>query len=551
MSKLKRDLQALLSVLLWISLSAHDAIGADLPTSAGETDRLVVEQTKVADQYERFKKNITDLADFLRETDPERADVLEKAVSQMNQGNALERFNQVVALLGQDSILISDVDEILSNQGAVETELQALLTLLLTENRQSQSQSEKQKIARFIKEIGRMIRMQKGIQAETERMARLESLVPRQGKLAAQAESLAKKMQQADKRAKATTPPEGSSQSPPESEGEKRDDKESSGSKDGDSAGEKESENKQEESKQPGNKQSGKQSSKQGEEDSAKLGTQPESQAEPSPQQAVEQARKQMRSAIEDLKQAKKEKAKDKQFAAIAALEKAKAELEKILRQLREEEIERVLALLEARFRKILRLQKRVYDETVALDQTVVGARDRSFEMDANRLSEKQSKIVGLVDATLVLFRNEGSAVALPEASLQLREDMELVMVRLDRADTGPLTQQIMEDIIESLEEIIGAIEKSQQDQAQRKKAEAANQSQAGNTDPPLVDMLAELKMIRSLQWRVNRRTARYQEVVLTGRSSRADLLPELKKLADRQRRIEKIARDIVLENNR
>ena len=134
---------------------------------------------------------------------------------------------------------------------------------------------------------------------------------------------------------------------------------------------------------------------------------------------------------------------------------------------------------------------------------------------------------------------------------MQLREDMELVMVRLDRADTGLITQQIMEDVIESLEEIIGAIEKSQEDQAQRKKAEAANQSQTGNSEPPLVDMLAELKMIRSLQWRVNRRTARYQEVVLTGRSTRDDLLPELKKLADRQQRIEKIARDIVLEKNR
>ena len=198
MSKLKRGPHALLSVLLWTSLAANCAIGADVPTAEGETDRLVVEQTKVADQYERFKKNITDLADFLRETDPDRAEVLEKAVSQMNQGNALERFNQVVALLGQDAILISDVDEILSNQGAVETELQALLTLLLTENRQSQSQSEKQKIARYLKEIGRMIRMQKGIQAETERMARVESLVPRQGKLAAQAESLAKKMQQCE-----------------------------------------------------------------------------------------------------------------------------------------------------------------------------------------------------------------------------------------------------------------------------------------------------------------------------------------------------------------
>ena len=258
-----------------------------------------------------------------------------------------------------------------------------------------------------------------------------------------------------------------------------------------------------------------------------------------------------MRAAIENLKQAEKERAQEKQYAAIAALEKAKAELARILRQLREEEIERVLALLEARFQKILRLQTRVYEETLTLDQTKEKARDRSFEIEASRLSEKQSKIVGLVDATLVLFRNEGSAVALPEASLQLREDMELVMVRLDRAETGTLTQQIIEDILESLKEIIGAIEQSQQDQEQRKKQEASGQGQAANSDPPLVDMLAELKMIRSLQWRVNRRTARYQEVVLTGRSSRESLLPELKKLSDRQSRIEKIARDIVLENNR
>ena len=538
----KRYAYSLLTALLLIGLWGPHAMGADVPTPGGETDRLVVEQTRVVDQYERFKKNIIDLADFLRETDPERAEVLEKAVAQMNQGDALERFNQVVALLGQDAILISDVDEILSNQSAVEIELQSLLTLLLTENRQSQNQSEKQKLTRFVKEIGRMIRIQKGIQAETERMDRIETLVPRQGKLAQRADSLAKKMQQSDEQSEVTLPPQRSSRAGSEPDREKQADKESPNAERDGSAGDKQSDN-----KQAKNNESGKQGKQSSEEESSQSG----SQAERSPQKALERARKQMRSAIEDLQEAKKDKAKDKQFAAVAALEQAKAELEKILRQLREEEIERVLALLEARFRKVLRLQKRVYEDTIALDQTPATTRDRSFEMDSTRLSEKQSKIVGLIDATLVLFRNDGSAVALPEASMQLREDMELVMVRLDRADTGPLTQQIMEDIIEAIEEIIGAIEKSQQDQAQRKEADASNQSQSANSTPPLVDMLAELKMIRSLQWRVNRRTARYQEVLLTGRSSRVDLLPELKKLADRQGRIEKISRDIVLENNR
>ena len=99
---------------------------ADSPVGE-RADRLVVEQTRVADQYDRFKKNITDLADFLRQTDPERAEVLEKAVEQMNRGDALERFTQVIDLLGQDALLISDVDEIRSSQEALETELQTLL----------------------------------------------------------------------------------------------------------------------------------------------------------------------------------------------------------------------------------------------------------------------------------------------------------------------------------------------------------------------------------------------------------------------------------------
>ena len=489
---------------------------ADSP--AGEqADRLVVEQTRVADQYDRFKKNITDLADFLRQTDPERAEVLEKAAEQMNRGDALERFTRVIDLLGQDALLISDVDEIRSSQEALETELQTLLALLLTENRQSQNQSEKQKIARYLKEIGRIIRMQKAVQAETERGSRPEDLVPQQAKLEKQAQSLAEKMESGKRLVK-------------KSDGKKA-------TKPSDQSGK--------ESPPRGDPPSPDGNSKQAGE---KSGNDAETE-KPSPQQAIEQARKQMRSAIKNLKQAKKDNALEKQFAAIAALEKAKAELARILRQLREEEIERVLALLEARFRKILGLQKRVYEQTATLDQTIQAERDRSFEIEASRLSGKQSKIVGLVDATLVLFRNEGSAVALPEAALQLREDMELVMVRLDRAETGTLTQQIMEDILESLEEIIGAIEQSQQEQKQRK--QASGQGQAGNSDPPLVDMLAELKMIRSLQWRVNRRTARYQEVVLAGRTPRKNLIPELKKLSDRQARIEKISRDIVLENNR
>ena len=518
---------ALVGVLFGVILPAM--AWADSP-SQQQADRLLIEQAKVADQYERFKKNITDLADFLRQTDPERAEVLEKAVAQMNQGDAIERFKKIVDLLGQDAILIADVDDVLLSQESLETELQALLTLLLTENRQSQNQSEKQRIARYLKEINRMIRMQKGIHAETDRISRPEDLAPQQTKLGKQCETLLKKMRAES--GQSEQPSEKKSDGQPAQSGKE-------------SPGEKPKEPGKENPPSDGAPQQPSEEQKQPEGQASR-----ESQKKKlTPQQAIEQARQKMQAATEKLQQAQKDKAVEKQQEAIAALEKAKAELARILRQLREEEIERVLALLEARFRKILRLQKKVYEQTLVLDETDQEDRDRGFEIESSRLGEKESKIVALVDATLVLFRNEGSAVALPEASLQLREDMEMVMVRLDRAETGMLTQQLMEDIIESLEEILAAIERSQEEQKQRQ--QAGQEGRSGNMEQPLVDMLAELKMIRSLQWRVNRRTAMYQEVLLAGRSPREKLLPELRKLADRQARIEKIARDIVLENNR
>jgi len=74
--------------------------------------------------------------------------------------------------------------------------------------------------------------------------------------------------------------------------------------------------------------------------------------------------------------------------------------------------------------------------------------------------------------------------------------------------------------------------------------------------DMPLVDGLAELKMIRALQMRVNTRTKRYSRLLddaddPTGQATDQDLLEALAKLADRQQRIYQITRDLVLGKNR
>ena len=74
--------------------------------------------------------------------------------------------------------------------------------------------------------------------------------------------------------------------------------------------------------------------------------------------------------------------------------------------------------------------------------------------------------------------------------------------------------------------------------------------------EQPLVDALAELKMIRSLQMRVNLRTQRYAKLLdnvedPVGQAVTEDLRRALGELGEREARIQQITRDIVLGKNR
>ena len=72
----------------------------------------------------------------------------------------------------------------------------------------------------------------------------------------------------------------------------------------------------------------------------------------------------------------------------------------------------------------------------------------------------------------------------------------------------------------------------------------------------PLVNKIAELKMIRALQMRVNRRTQQLSKSLLVdvddpvGQATENDVLDSLRDLSERQRRIHKITSDIVLGKN-
>ncbi|MEZ6064360.1 MAG: hypothetical protein R3B90_01330 [Planctomycetaceae bacterium] len=256
-----------------------------------------------------------------------------------------------------------------------------------------------------------------------------------------------------------------------------------------------------------------------------------------------------MQQAIDKLKEQNRDKASDEQDAAIAQLEAMKAKIEEILRQLREEERELYLTMLEARFQEMLKAQLRINADTVRLDSKGEDERGQVHFTKSRDLSLQEQKIVLSAEKALALLKEEGSSVAFPEAVEQMKSNMETVATRLSKGDTGGTTQLIERMIVESLDEMILSLqqelEKMKDEQQQQQQ-----QQQGQPQDKPLVDQLAELKMIRSLQNQVNRLTRQVGLDVAGDVAEDADTRSLLQDLSQRQERIQEATYDLATGRN-
>ncbi|GAB4157707.1 MAG: hypothetical protein Tsb009_34860 [Planctomycetaceae bacterium] len=260
-----------------------------------------------------------------------------------------------------------------------------------------------------------------------------------------------------------------------------------------------------------------------------------------------------MERAIEELKKANREGASKKQDEAIKELEIAQAKLEEILRQLREEERELMLRDLQSRFKNMLRMQKIVFNGTVSLNTTPHSRWKAQQVARSRELAGDEGKIVIEADKAQTLLKEEGSSIAFPEAVEELREDMVTVARMLAKEDTGKENQEIQRDIMDALSEIIDALKKELEKKDKEKKDPPPKPpSDQDPPDPSLVDKLAELKMLRSLQMRVNRRTRRLGLKIKGEQATEkdAEVVEQLKQLAKRQARIQKAAYDLATNKN-
>jgi hypothetical protein len=573
----------------------------DEPLSSGQP--LASGQEGISRRYKRFEDTLRKIAESLRKSDPDRADLLLRAIGQGNADRIAQQMIDIVQLL-RDNRQLGDAIE---RQNDLVVQLHSLLDLLLSEDRQKELKEEQARIKKYIEEVNKAIAKEKANRADNERGAPADEVAGQQKKIADQVGSLGKQMAKDDaaKQAKSSgkrsdgTSKEGKSKegNPADEKSEDRksddpksDDKDSPDGKpnegkpgegktadgkpadgkpsdgkpqedqpkDGKSADGKPNEGKPQDGKPAeGKPAEGKPSEGQPSEGQPSEGQPSEGQpSDGQPQQTpgrdeLEKAKRDMERAIDQLKKKQRNAASDAQDDALANLQKAKEKLEEILRQLREEERERFLAMLEARFQKMLALQLVVYDGTVKLDKTPEAERSGRHSTRSLQLARQEEEIAIEATKAITLLRDEGTAVAFPEAVEQMRDDMRIVVTRLERTDVGELTQAVEREIIDALEEMIDALQKEMEKNKDKDKKKDDQAKDAQQQDPALVDQLAELKMLRTLQLRINHRTKRLGRMVEGEQAQDQDILGQLQNLADRQARIQKATYDMATGRNK
>jgi hypothetical protein len=265
----------------------------------------------------------------------------------------------------------------------------------------------------------------------------------------------------------------------------------------------------------------------------------------------IKEAGYDQKSAEDNIKKGDNPQASKQQGDAIDKMEAAKKKLERLLQQLREEEIERVLAALQARCEKMLMMQQQVLGGTQDTEKVIQRNSDkkptRENKLEALKLADKEKEIVQEANKCIDILEAEGSAVAFPEVFQQIRQDMIHVQKRLEITDVADVTQGIERDIIDTLKEMIEALKKARQENSEPSKG--GKGGKAG--DQKLLELIQELKMVRSLQQKVNKRTTEHGKRYAGEQANDPAVIRDLRQLSERQMRIQEIVSRISKGDNK
>ena len=503
-----------LMLLLVVAMPALPALAVEPP--GRDAPSLAAREAELLERYRDLERSFLRLADLLAVSDPRRAGVLRSAFDRARQEQVQDRVAAIVIMLEQGQLLKAGT----SQQDAL-AQFRGLLELLESGAGEQQLSDTSKEVRAILGRLATLIARQRALEGQTEAGDAVGELAEKQRVAADEAAALGDDVGRFAERfgddrgdqnepQKADPPAAGAEQTPGDGHPAPAEDQ------------------------RPATDE---QHDEQDDDGSRARRT----------RQRLEAAEKKMRQARERLDGAERGEAREAQQRAVEELETARAELEEILRQVREEEVTRLLVQLEARIRGMLKAERGVLADAEKLSAVAAAQAERERQLEAARLSREQGAITVDAAKALTLLRDDGTAAAIPQALEQVHDDSAEAAARLTRGDVGRDTLGLLGDLVVGLEEMLAAIEKAQQAQQADEASPAGGRASAPG-EQPLVDKLSELKMLRSLQLRVNTRTQRLSRLVDAAEEQPGE--PELRavlgRLAERQRAIERATRDIV-----
>ncbi|MCG3137191.1 MAG: hypothetical protein HJJLKODD_01034 [Phycisphaerae bacterium] len=538
---------------LWMALLCGWPITLLAQTTTQPAAPLAAKEEMVRDRLRRLEDQMFRLADKLRTTDPQQAEKLEAALRQMSQLGLRERVDQLVLMLSSDS----DLSGALTRQDQLLKDLREVLTELVAQPDESADRENQIKqLQEWLAQTSALIRDQEQVQQQTQNMAdtgdtpldtataqKLEKLIAAQQELQSRTQASAEAAAGADAELTAAQQQlaNETEQLAKLLEKEQREDETQSALQAAQKAMQQAAQDiqngqralagdTQEDALQELRRALAKLTKKKNESadlqalsaaqkqlaDSAQQLAQQMQAAEQSAQtqatgDQVQQAGGQMQQAGEQLQQQQPDTAQSAQQQALEQLRQAQQRLQEQLDQLRREQQRAKLEQLQKLYTRLRDEETAIRQKTIELQQRWPTDPRRTDLQQAEQLGRDQLALADVAGQAVQLLMEDGTTLVLHHLAAGVQNDMQQVAKWLQNALLESTTQLTQQEIIDSINDILEAIDSALQPENSPAKPgdqQGNQQNQSGEPPPPpLLPSSAELKLLYNLQERIFDRT--------------------------------------------
>ena len=245
--------------------------------------------------------------------------------------------------------------------------------------------------------------------------------------------------------------------------------------------------------------------------------------------QAAQSAAKNQSAASSQMSQGNQSGAKSSEQEAEQDLQEALDNLDQFQKQMQQQNRNEQLFQIEQELKKMLGVQKELLEKTQNIDKQRPAAPEKLPRRLIAAVQQTSGDQLQLAGATRVIVKKLEDSPVFQWVLQTATDDMAESGNRLDKQDSGPMTQEIQDDVIRKVGELIEALRKER-----TKPQQGGGGGGGGGGKQPLVPPLAELKMLQIMQRYVNTSTKKIDEEVIKAKAGQQDLSKDQK---DRLRR--------------